>query len=75
MRQRYKSKWAHKKETKEQREKRQEEEKKARESTKRKFGENAKAELLKVVQQCPSQDPKEMEAFFVGIADMSACLY
>ena len=56
LQQRYKSKWKHKKQTKEQKEEMHEAQKTEREEKKRKHFEDSKAELLKVVQTCPTQD-------------------
>ena len=56
MQQRYKSKWKHKKESKHEKEEKQEAQHKEKLDKKRKFAAEAKEELLKAVQQCPSQD-------------------
>lgn len=56
LRQRYKSKWKKTMQTKEQKEDQQEAQKKEREDKKRKLFDDAKSELLEVVQLCPPQD-------------------
>ena len=58
LQQRYKSKWKQNKQTKEQKEEKKEAQAKEREEKKRKHFEDAQAELLQAVQQCPPQDVK-----------------